>query len=624
MRATKSLASVLLAGLVLVAGCRDAEHPTSAASPTLDARLGISDAPREGNPHFYWLPPMVAAPDSFGGIFDPSLQPTVRVCELEGTRCARAVAEFAFGRGSDAVRVSAADEHYIVNWHTKSYALDASRTYRIAVAAADSSGRLVELGYADVDVVRSQREMVTVETGRYIGLVRGTTLPIKFRIEEGATSPFVVHRVLDPAVVNFNLTPSSNFLFSQPTDGGEVARFFGSRDSAGRPSSVAGFIVSHPANLDEYDLFMRRDDGSPWFLELRDGNKVTYEALGGDSVRLVFSFPNGGVYEHIVDVSAQPIATRQVAAAKTQQRTSPVLAISADVENQQPIDVMVEAKYGSIAGPVEDAVVVAQWKLSEYLQPGEGAHATADYTWLPQSTQAGRYRGLLPIDTKIIGESSARDFCNGVNSVMADTCDAAGSLGYVVTLVCGALEKSPRLSPQQLAAALLCTRIAAAVAIPCAINDFCQLHNNHVSLFIPNGTLTVVARAHHHTRPGKPATVSGVYRPIYPPIELTATLPPWVEEFRTRSGPGGVPGNYRIELKTRPRKAGIPVQVWVNGSDAWLRRVEDGFTRDDGLFHVMVPAPEIPGVTDLVSGMVGTPQDVELFPMTLKQISRSF
>jgi TolB protein len=81
----------------------------------------------------------------------------------------------------DAVSLAEADEHYGVNWHTDQFTISDGITYRIRVFVAGSL-----LGYADVDVVNSGKELKNVETGEYIALKDGRTLPIKFRIEVGA------------------------------------------------------------------------------------------------------------------------------------------------------------------------------------------------------------------------------------------------------------------------------------------------------------------------------------------------------------------------------------------------------------------------------------------------------
>lgn len=88
--------------------------------------------------------------------------------------------------------MGAEDEHYIVNWHTKSYNLDPERLYRVKFFVDD-----VELGFADVDVVASGKDLKTVDTGDYVALKNGRTLPIKFRIEEGALDSLLPY--IEPA-----------------------------------------------------------------------------------------------------------------------------------------------------------------------------------------------------------------------------------------------------------------------------------------------------------------------------------------------------------------------------------------------------------------------------------------
>ncbi|HSH75805.1 MAG TPA: hypothetical protein VLA09_08990, partial [Longimicrobiales bacterium] len=154
--------------------------------------LAISDgAHAGGNPDFFFLPPL--APDPSGhpmfdpDAFDPAPSPRVEICEVTGAACA-AVQPAGFpivfgmtgGEASTDVRVVTADEHYVVNWHTSDYELDAMATYRIGVYVDTQP-----LGFADLDLVSSGSELKNVNTGEYIALEDGRTLPIKFRIEEG-------------------------------------------------------------------------------------------------------------------------------------------------------------------------------------------------------------------------------------------------------------------------------------------------------------------------------------------------------------------------------------------------------------------------------------------------------
>jgi hypothetical protein len=168
--------------MVAFISCQD-DLPVKPAAPRpgtsiIDARHG------GGNAHFYFLPPLVSAP-STEGVFDPTLEPTVRICEWTGSACAEELATYSMvgGSGAETVRLDATSELYLVNWHTDQFALDPAKAYRISVLVAGT-----ELGHADVDVVSTGRELRNVQSGEYVGLVDGRTLPIKFRIEIGAVT----------------------------------------------------------------------------------------------------------------------------------------------------------------------------------------------------------------------------------------------------------------------------------------------------------------------------------------------------------------------------------------------------------------------------------------------------
>lgn len=146
--------------------------------------LSIEDAlHNDGNEHFFWLPPMVSSP-TYTGSFDGALSPVVEICEWTGSACVTPpLAEFTTttGPGSETIRVVPEEEQYIVNWHTDEFGLDPAKTYRI-MARVDGQ----ELGHADVDVVSNGSQLKNVDTDEYIPLKDGRTLPIKFRIEDGA------------------------------------------------------------------------------------------------------------------------------------------------------------------------------------------------------------------------------------------------------------------------------------------------------------------------------------------------------------------------------------------------------------------------------------------------------
>jgi hypothetical protein len=157
--------ATLLAALFVLTSCQDAAGPPSADEALV---LAISDGAHDGNAHFFFLPPLVRQP-SFAGLFDGSLAPVVKISE-NGSPFAELYPT-----------VHATDEQYQVEWHTDAFDLDASSTYRMAVLVDG-----YELGYADLVVGSTGAELKNVNTDEYVPLKDGRTLPIKFRIEEGA------------------------------------------------------------------------------------------------------------------------------------------------------------------------------------------------------------------------------------------------------------------------------------------------------------------------------------------------------------------------------------------------------------------------------------------------------
>jgi hypothetical protein len=160
--------------------------------PTENSDLMIFDAAHMGgNPDFFFLPPLVSDPTNDPefdvGWFDPTLSPTVEICMVEDNECAPTQPDgfplvFTGGEGSESVRISPEDELYIVNWHTNISDSWAGGTYRISVLENNAL-----LGFADVFIFNTMKEAKNLDTGESFALVGGRTLPIKFRIEEGAT-----------------------------------------------------------------------------------------------------------------------------------------------------------------------------------------------------------------------------------------------------------------------------------------------------------------------------------------------------------------------------------------------------------------------------------------------------
>lgn len=177
---TRKFFAAAALGAAMLAGCRD-DVPTSPAGPAFEIKDGAHSA---GNQHFYFLPPLVPPPASTG-TFDGSQAAEVQICTWINDACGATIATYSTtsGVGSETVRMSEGDQHYLVNWHTDQFSLDPALTYRIRVLVAGA-----ELGHADVDVVNSGKELKNVNTGEFVPLLDGRTLPIKFRIEMGAVT----------------------------------------------------------------------------------------------------------------------------------------------------------------------------------------------------------------------------------------------------------------------------------------------------------------------------------------------------------------------------------------------------------------------------------------------------
>ena len=147
--------------------------------------LAIHDAAHGGDvENFYFLPPLVSNP-SASGVFNSSASPVVEIVELssDGTYDPdNPITVFTMGEGSEHVKVGSEDEHYAVNWHTKNYELYTDLTYRIRIEI-DSD----ELGFADVVVVNSGKDIKAADSDETKALKNGRTIPIKFRIEEVTT-----------------------------------------------------------------------------------------------------------------------------------------------------------------------------------------------------------------------------------------------------------------------------------------------------------------------------------------------------------------------------------------------------------------------------------------------------
>src|SRR5712691_9788198 len=151
-------------------------------SPPLGRPLAsFSDGAHSGNPDFFFLPPLfpspVNNPNFSPNAFNPNVRPTVEICELVAGACGATIKTFS----ASEITLSTTDQLYQVDWNTSLSNLVVTSIYRIRVLLGTQ-----ELGFADIDPVATGSQLKNVQTDQFIGLVDGRTLPIKFRIENGA------------------------------------------------------------------------------------------------------------------------------------------------------------------------------------------------------------------------------------------------------------------------------------------------------------------------------------------------------------------------------------------------------------------------------------------------------
>ena len=168
-RSTLPLAAAFVTAALFVA-CQDQQEPTApdvpdASGPSTD----ILDGAHGGNEHFYFLPSMVKMP-SFSGIFNPLLEPFVKIC-LASNACVSPVLAEVAGRTGN---------HYGVRWKTSK--TDAGEIFRVKVYTQEDGDLL---GFADVELVKGGPRQPNSSNVR---VNAGSALRIRFRIEIGAIS----------------------------------------------------------------------------------------------------------------------------------------------------------------------------------------------------------------------------------------------------------------------------------------------------------------------------------------------------------------------------------------------------------------------------------------------------
>jgi formylglycine-generating enzyme required for sulfatase activity len=190
---------------LLAAGCSSTDSPAAGAAGThRTAQAVISDQLHNGGTAgFLFLPPMVPRPAQLGD-FLPSVAPTVRIDEVTAAGVTvRTLATFTTtsGPSGERLRTHIADEpcdaddddgdtdpegYFYARWKTNNANLSLTARYRVRVLVPAVGGGTRELGFADLDLVRTQQEFRTVDTVAFTPLRNGQALRIKFRIDRPA------------------------------------------------------------------------------------------------------------------------------------------------------------------------------------------------------------------------------------------------------------------------------------------------------------------------------------------------------------------------------------------------------------------------------------------------------
>jgi hypothetical protein len=182
-RLRQATLAVLCAPLLLASGCSPSDSPAHEGTRRA-AQAVISDQLHNGGTEgFFFLPPMVPQSVGLTGDYVPTVNPTVRIDELDrrgGT--IRTLATFltietytARAPLSPPRRDDSDPEGYFfINWETANERLSVSGRYRVRVLVPTAGGGTRELGFADVDVVRNRQEFRSVDTVNFTPLINGS------------------------------------------------------------------------------------------------------------------------------------------------------------------------------------------------------------------------------------------------------------------------------------------------------------------------------------------------------------------------------------------------------------------------------------------------------------------
>ncbi len=190
-------AALLTLTALLAVACQDQR----VVSPAIDGpNFLIQDGANNGNPDFWFLPPVVGNPQGDPEFepneFNPNLMPVVEIC-MGGPGCGN---EFP---------ASLNGNHYHFNW--KSSRSDAG-TYRVTVLASTGG---FELGFFDAEVSSKGKSA----TPGNIAVKAGSNVPVKFSVENAALcyDPTTGQITRPCASATFDLSQDNTLQLADPT-----------------------------------------------------------------------------------------------------------------------------------------------------------------------------------------------------------------------------------------------------------------------------------------------------------------------------------------------------------------------------------------------------------------------
>ncbi len=170
--------------VLLVVACSEPQAPNDLKPIEPQMSVAAASAPIGGVPGFRFDSPIAPTPGSDGtASFDGTLADllSVQICEWSGAGCVGTpIRTITHTDPSPAtLRVVTGTKLYQAIWNTALDPLDPSKDYRLRVMSGPT-----ELGYAELDVVSPSETGPTSAPGR-VRVVRNSTLPVRFRIEQG-------------------------------------------------------------------------------------------------------------------------------------------------------------------------------------------------------------------------------------------------------------------------------------------------------------------------------------------------------------------------------------------------------------------------------------------------------